>query len=166
MPILPLTTPAQADSCALMMSSSEPWKTLGRSYDACLARMRDETKERYAAVGEDGAPDGFIIVNMQGPFPGYIQTVCVAPEERGRGLGARLVAFAEERIFRESPNVFLCVSSFNPGARRLYERLRYGVVGELTDYLVKGHSEILMRKTVGSLDEFRRREWEMRDERR
>ena len=99
---------------------------------------------------------GFIIVNMQGPFPGYIQTVCVAAEERGRGLGARLVAFAEERIFRESPNVFLCVSSFNPGARRLYERLGYAVVGELTDYIVRGHSEILMRKSIGPLDEFRR----------
>jgi [ribosomal protein S18]-alanine N-acetyltransferase len=166
MTIRPLSSEAEAEACARMMSSSEPWTTLGRSHEACLERMRDETKERWVAVEDDGSPKGFIIVNMQGPFPGYIQTVCVAAEERGRGLGARLVSFAEERIFRESPNVFLCVSSFNPAARRLYERLGYSVVGELTDYLVRGHSEILMRKSTGTLDEFRRREWEERDERR
>jgi ribosomal-protein-alanine N-acetyltransferase len=139
-----------------MMASSEPWKTLGRTYEACLERMQDETRERYVAAADEGPPQGFIIVNMLGPFPGYIQTVCVADRERGKGLGARLVAFAEDRIFRESPNVFLCVSSFNPAARRLYERLGYVLVGELTDYLVRGHSEILLRKTIGSLDEFRR----------
>ena len=87
----------------------------------------------------------------QGPFVGYLQTICIVPGLRGQGLGARLVAFAEERIFREHPNVFLCVSSFNVNARRLYERLGYAVVGELTDYLMAGCSEILMRKTRGPL---------------
>jgi ribosomal protein S18 acetylase RimI-like enzyme len=46
-----------------------------------------------------------------------------------------------------------CVSSFNHGARRLYERLGYHVVGELTDYIVEGYSEILLRKTRGPLTE-------------
>lgn len=154
--IRPLGSDAEAEACARMMASSEPWKTLGRGHAACLERMRDASKERYVAVGEDGAPIGFIVVNMQGAFVGYIQTVCVAEGERGRGLGTALVRFAEERIFRDSPNVFLCVSSFNPDARRLYETLGYATVGELTDYLVRGHSEILMRKTIATLDEFRR----------
>jgi ribosomal protein S18 acetylase RimI-like enzyme len=85
---------------------------------------------------------------------GYIQTVCIDPARRGRGLGSKLVEFAEERILRVSPNVFMCVSSFNQGARRLYERLGYTVVGELTDYIVRGHSELLLRKTVGPLTGF------------
>jgi ribosomal-protein-alanine N-acetyltransferase len=50
--------------------------------------------------------------------------------------------------------VFMCVSSFNDGARRLYQRLGYQVVGELTDYIVRGHSEILLRKTSGPLATF------------
>lgn len=153
-----LSSDEEASECARMMSSSEPWKTLGRSYEACLERMRDQTKERYVALGEDGRALGFIVINMQGAFVGYIQTVCVASEMRGQGVGARLVRFAEERIHRDSPNAFICVSSFNEGARRLYERLGYRVVGELSDYLVRGHSEILMRKSIGSLDEFMRGE--------
>ncbi|MFN2443136.1 MAG: GNAT family N-acetyltransferase, partial [Thermoanaerobaculia bacterium] len=59
--------------------------------------------------------------------------------------------------FAVAPNVFLFVSSFNDGARRLYERLGYRVVGEVPDYLIPGASEILMRKTIGPLSEFRAR---------
>ena len=97
---------------------------------------------------------GFIILTLAGPFPGYLQTVCVSPEHRGRGVGTELLAFTEARIFRESPNVFLCVSSFNVDARRLYERSGYVLVGELKDYLVSGHGELLFRKTRGPLSEF------------
>ena len=81
---------------------------------------------------------GFVILNLHGAFVGYIQTICVVEHERGRGIGARLVDHAEKRIFRDSPNVFLCVSSFNPRARALYEKLGYQLIGELKDYLVQG----------------------------
>ncbi len=150
-----MTTDSEAQACARMMAESEPWITLGRGYEASLAILRDASKERYVArAGEELV--GFLILNMGGALAGYIQTVCVAEKNRGQGTGLRLMAFAEERIFRESPNVFLCVSSFNSGARRLYDRLGYRVVGELVDYLVVGHSETLMRKTIGSLSDFRK----------
>ena len=97
---------------------------------------------------------GFVIICMTGAFVGYIQTICIHPGRRGQGLGSRLVAFAEARILRESPNVFMCVSSFNHDAQRLYQKLGYQVIGELTDYIVQGHSEILLRKTAGPLATF------------
>jgi ribosomal protein S18 acetylase RimI-like enzyme len=75
----------------------------------------------------------------------------VAPEARGQGLGTELLRWAEARVFGEQPNLFLCVSSFNPDARRLYERLGYQTVGVLEDFLVAGLDEILMRKTRGPL---------------
>jgi ribosomal protein S18 acetylase RimI-like enzyme len=90
---------------------------------------------------------------MRGPFIGYINTVCVAAHVRGQGVGSRLMAFAEERIFRETPNVFLCVSSFNDRARALYERLGYEHVGVLRDYIRRGYDEILMRKSLGPMTE-------------
>jgi len=64
--------------------------------------------------------------------------------------------FVEQRILRDTPNVFLCVSSFNDGAQRFYGRLGYEVVGELRDLIVPGHAEILMRKTTGPYTEFRK----------
>jgi [ribosomal protein S18]-alanine N-acetyltransferase len=148
-----LETEAEARACAQLMASSEPWLTLGRGFEASLRIVKDSTREVYLARdGEEIV--GFVILCMTGAFVGYIQTICIHQDRRGRGLGSSLVAFAEERILRESPNVFMCVSSFNDGARRLYQRLGYQVVGELSDYIVRGHSEILLRKTSGPLATF------------
>ena len=145
--------PPEVAVCARMMVDSEPWITLGRDYDASVKTLTAPSKEVYVATVE-GEITGFIILNMQGGFVGYIQTVCVAPAWRNRGIGSKLLAFAEERIFSEVPNVFICVSSFNEKAQRLYRRLGYEVVGELRDYIVAGHSEILLRKTIAPLRDF------------
>jgi ribosomal protein S18 acetylase RimI-like enzyme len=140
------------------MAASDPWRRLGRTFDESYRILRDPSREVYVAL-EPSADDeprvaGFTILVMQGAFIGYIQSVAVRGDCRGRGIGTALIEFAERRILRDSPNVFICVSSFNPDARRLYERLGYSVVGELTDYIVRGHSEILLRKTIGPLAEF------------
>jgi ribosomal protein S18 acetylase RimI-like enzyme len=145
-----LATEAEAQACARIMAESEPWLTLGRSYQASLSIVRDPSREVYIARDENGVA-GFLILCMTGAFVGYIQTIAIQPDRRGQGLGSRLIDFAERRILAQSPNVFMCVSSFNHDARRLYERLGYRVVGELTDYIVQGHSEILLRKTIGPL---------------
>jgi ribosomal-protein-alanine N-acetyltransferase len=139
--------------CARLMAGTDPWITLGRGFEACLRVIRDPSREVYVATDESGIA-GVLILSMTGAFIGYIQTVLVAPDRQGKGIGSQLVAFAEDRIFRQSPNAFLCVSSFNDGARRLYERLGYKYVGELTDYIVRGHSELLFRKTQGPWGEF------------
>jgi [ribosomal protein S18]-alanine N-acetyltransferase len=138
-----------------MMAGSEPWITLGRSYDQCLRLVADPNREVYVAQGED-AVLGFVVLLMTGAFTGYVQTLCAAPEARGRGIGTALLRFAEERILRDTPNVFMSVSSFNEGALRLYLRLGYARIGEVHDYIVRGHSEILLRKTRGPLMEFRK----------
>ena len=151
--IRPLESAAEREWCAQLMASSEPWLTLGRTVEESNRAMQDPSREVYLAVQGTEAV-GFIILTLTGPFPGYVQAVCVSPEHRGSGVGTQLLAFAEARIFRQSPNVFLCVSSFNVDAQRLYERLGYVLIGELRDYVVSGHSELLLRKTRGPLSEF------------
>ena len=148
--IRPLVTD-ELGACAALMAASEPWLTLRRDAEACLRLLQEPSRERYGAwLGEQLA--GVLVLNLQGALVGYLQAICIAPEYRGQGLGTTLIAFAEERIFRDHPNVFLCVSSFNQGARRLYERLGYATIGELPDYVVTGHSEFLLRKSCGPLD--------------
>jgi ribosomal protein S18 acetylase RimI-like enzyme len=147
---------AELAICAKMMAESEPWLTLRRSLEASIRTLQDPDKEVYVLEDDDEIL-GFVVLDLRGPFPGYLQTVCVRSGERGQGHGARLIAYAEDRIFRDSPNVFMCVSTFNPDARRLYERLGYTVVGELPDYIVQGHGEILLRKTRGPWSAFGRR---------
>ncbi|UCF71574.1 MAG: GNAT family N-acetyltransferase [candidate division WOR-3 bacterium] len=141
------------DQCAELMSVSEPWITLRRTYDDVAKIITDETSEVHLAILRDEMI-GFAIIKMRGSFVGYIQSIAVRPQHRGQGIGKRFMEYLERRIFSEQPNVFICVSSFNRDARRLYERLGYETIGELRDYIVKGHSEILMRKTVSPLSEF------------
>jgi len=149
-----LSGPEEARLCASIMASTDPWLKLGRGFDGCLSVIGDPDREVWLAT-EGDAIRGFIVLNMHaGPLTGYIQSICITPEDRGKGLGTELVRFAEKRIFAESANVFLCVSSFNPKARALYERLGYETVGELKDYIVRGHSEILMRKSLSPIRDF------------
>ena len=156
MEIRPLASDAEAERCAAMMAASDPWITYGRTYDACLNTVRQTNQEGYVAVEQDEVR-GFVLLMMQGALVGYIRVLCVDPNVRSQGLGSQLLAFAEERIFRESPNVFLFVSAFNTRARALYERLGYEKVAEMRDYIARGYAEVLMRKTIGPLAEFVKR---------
>lgn len=142
--------------CARMMATSEPWLTLQRDEAVMFRALSDPTRELYGA--RDAANDivGCILLCLQGAFVGYIQSICVRPESRSQGVGQQLMAYAEQRILRESPNVFLCVSAFNANAQRLYARLGYAVVGELPDYLVAGYAEILLRKTIAPIVGFKK----------
>ncbi|HJU90816.1 MAG TPA: GNAT family N-acetyltransferase [Gemmatimonadaceae bacterium] len=151
--VRPIHGDDEARQCATIMSTSEPWVTLGRTFEDSLRIVSNPGREVYGGF-VDGELVAFLILAMQGAFVGYIQTVAVRHDWRSRNVGREMIDHAERRIFRESPNVFLCVSSFNPRARQLYERLGYSLVGELTDYIVRGHSELLMRKTIGPLRDF------------
>jgi len=152
--IRPLANDAEARQCGGMMCTTDPWITIGRDFDDCVSIVQKAGREVYVAE-EDGAIGGFIILDMNGAFIGYIAILCVNASRRGTGIGSRLIRFAEERIFAETPNAFICASSFNPRARGLYERLGYKPVGELADYVIPGHFELLMRKTIGPLRGFR-----------
>ena len=143
-----LANDSEASHCASAMAASDPWLTLGIPAEALFRHLTDRTREVFV-VGQEGRVAGSLILNLNGPLKGYIQSIFVFREFQNQGLGARIVEFAEQRIFRECPNAFLCVSSFNEKAQRWYHRLGYEKVGELTDYLVAGHSEIILRKTRG-----------------
>jgi ribosomal protein S18 acetylase RimI-like enzyme len=150
MQIRPFESSADAEWAAGTMAASEPWVTLGTGYERSLELLGNDARERYLAMAS-GEPAGFLVISMQGAFVGYIQLVGVASKFRGQGVGRSLIEFAEKRIFRETPNVFICVSDFNNGAQGFYAKLGYRRVGELQDFIVAGHSEILLRKTIGPI---------------
>ncbi|MBJ3777165.1 GNAT family N-acetyltransferase [Acuticoccus mangrovi] len=59
----------------------------------------------------------------------YLNVVATYPRARGRGLGSRLLAYAEGRAVEEGlAAVSIIVADENVGARRLYERLGYGEI--------------------------------------
>jgi len=136
--------------CAVMMSGSDPWITLNMDQDQCRKAFDGPCKEIYILQYEREIA-GFMIIQVCGTFSGYIQTLCISEGERGKGLGTKLLQFGEQRILRFSPNIFICVSSFNKGAIQLYEEFGFKLVGELKDFVKPGFTELFYRKTFGPI---------------
>jgi ribosomal protein S18 acetylase RimI-like enzyme len=146
--------PVLVAECALLMFHSDPWVTLKMQYEYCLNAFDGENREVF--VMEAGHKlVGFVIMQTQGSFKGYIQTICVAESWRGKGIGTRLLQFCENRILTYSPNIFICVSSFNEGAIRLYESFGFKRVGELENFVKEGYTELLYRKTAGPIQGYK-----------
>lgn len=133
---------------ALLMSRSDPWITLGRRLEHCQQACRRQGTIMFVACAESQRC-GFALLHERGVAGSpYLASIAVAPEWRSRGVGAALIARAEDHFRPCARHMFLCVSSFNPRARALYERLGYRPVGELPDYLIDGASELLMCKRL------------------
>jgi ribosomal-protein-alanine N-acetyltransferase len=140
--------PHDREWAAQLMAKSEPWTTLRRSLETCRAVLNDP--EFQVFVARSGTERcGFLILDPRGVAGApYLKSLATADAFRGRGLGTSLVRFAEDHFRPHSRYLFLCVSSFNDGARRLYDRLGYERVGELKDLAVEGASEVLMCKRL------------------
>ena len=150
----PLDRRRHGAACARMMCESEPWISLGRTYERSLAVVEDASQEAYAALSPAGEPIGLLLLMMQGALVGYVRSIVVQPAWRSRRLGEAIMSFAERRIQKVSPNVFLMVSSSNALARRFYQRLGYREIGALRQYLVAERDEVLMWKSAGPLAEW------------
>ncbi len=132
---------------AQLMASTEPWITLGRDLEACLAYALDPAYLTLVAR-RNGAPVGFVRIHPRGVAGSpYVASIAVAAEARSEGVGKALLD-AAEMLYPKARYIFLCVSSFNPRARTLYERHGYALVGELPDYVIDGASEHLMAKRL------------------
>jgi ribosomal protein S18 acetylase RimI-like enzyme len=130
------------------MAGSDPWITLGRDLDACRRVCLNHDYQVFVATREE-CRLGFALTHRRGVVGSpYLATLAVAPEHRGRGVGTLLLGFVEDYYRHEARHLFICVSSFNPRARRLYERVGFRPVGEIHDYFIEGESELLMHKKV------------------
>ncbi|WP_165698021.1 GNAT family N-acetyltransferase [Flavobacterium nackdongense] len=136
------------DFCALMMAKSDPWITLEMDFNLCVQAFAGASKEVYVVRAEN-VITGFVILQIEGTFKGYIQTICINEDFRGKGIGTKLLNFCEERILKISPNIFICVSSFNTRALQLYTDFGFKVIGELPHFIKEGFTEILLWKTFG-----------------
>lgn len=145
--IIEAAAPDEYEWCARVMASTEPWITLRRDFEGCRTALGRPGTELYVARREN-LPAGFLLLAPYGLAGSpYIASIAVAEEARGRGIGSQLLRFAEEH-FAGRGHLFLLVSSFNQGAQQLYLRHGYEFIGELRDYVVPGHSELILHKRL------------------
>jgi len=129
------------------MASSEPWITLRRDLEGARAALHRSGTELF--IARDGAERlGFLLLAPYGLAGApYVASIAVAETARGRGVGSQMLRWAEQH-FAGRRDLFLLVSSFNTRAQQLYLRHAYTQVGEIPDYVVAGHSELIYRKRI------------------
>jgi ribosomal protein S18 acetylase RimI-like enzyme len=133
---------------AALMAGSEPWITLGRTLEGCRAVCHHPEHLVFVARRGDRRV-AFLILHRRGVVGSpYLATICVEAGARSQGVGRALLQWTEDFFRPQARHLFLCVSSFNPRARALYERAGFSKVGELPDYFIEGASEILMYKRL------------------
>ena len=131
---------------AALMARSDPWITLGRGLDHCRRACLDPQYVVFVAR-RGGERLGFARLHPMGVAGSpYLASIAVTEDARGQGVGGHLLDFVEALYREQSRHLFLCVSSFNPRARALYERRGYERIGELENYVIDGASEFLMHK--------------------
>ena len=136
------------DWAARLMARSEPWITLGRTLDTCRLVCRNLDYLVFVARRSE-IRCGFALLHPRGVVGSpYLATIAVDDAYRSQGIGTELIEFVEDYFRPHARHMFLCVSSFNPRAKALYERVGYRQVGELVDYLIDGASEYLMHKRL------------------
>lgn len=127
--------------------------------DAALACILDGLIAFNAAlVGPSNRQTLAVVVSTedetpQGGLSGYtawgwlfVEKFWLADELRGQGLAARLLVEAEAEAMRRGCHG-AWLDTFNPAARRLYERQGYAVFGELPDFPT-GRSRVFLRKQL------------------
>jgi len=138
----------ERDWAAHQLAGTDPWIRLGATLETCNQVCHDPEYLVFIAHIEN-VPCGAMILDPRGLAGSpYLKSIVVDAEYRGSGIGKRLLSFAEEYFRAYSRHFFLCVSSFNYRARRLYESIGFNKVGEFSDYIIDGESEILLYKRL------------------
>lgn len=103
---------------------------------------------------EDGRMVGFAIVEWAGESNrtiAYIQTIEVAPDRRGKGIGRELLHRIEDSACAAGAQaVWLHVQERNANAIRLYEENGYLNEGREEDYYAPGHAALIYGKPLGA----------------
>lgn len=146
--IIAPATSEERNWTARLIAGSEPWVTLGITTEASLKFCNDPEYSVFIAHHGDD-PCGAMVIHPRGLASSpYLKSIVVDKRFRSIGIGQALLEYAEEQYRKTANHFFMCVSSFNPRARALYERLGYSQVGEFPDYILKGQSEILLHKRL------------------
>ena len=89
--------------------ASEPWTTLGINMDHIMHILNDPLHEVYVACMEDEIV-GTMVIHTKGAFSGYLKSIAVKPEWRGKKLGEQMMAlYRKGDLLHPEEPVFMCL---------------------------------------------------------
>lgn len=148
-PAVLLDSPPYADAIGTILASIDPWLRNGRSAETMAARFRDpDPGVARFAVMRDGDVVGGVIIRFPVIRGAYLETLGLAASARGSGIGHAIIDWMGREVDGRAQNLWLCVTEWNAGARRFYERQGFTEVGQLPGLVTEDQTEVFMRKRV------------------
>ena len=145
----PMTTVA-AQIVGPLLASIDPWARYGYTPSALAAFLAsDEPGAPRFAIKVDRVIAGAVGIRnnwLRGP---YLQFLGILPAYQSHGIGGSILGwFEDEARGTGAQNLWVAASEFNTRALSFYERHGYSRTATLTDLVVEGSSEILLRKRL------------------
>jgi ribosomal-protein-alanine N-acetyltransferase len=145
-------TPKDFDQLyALEEACYQPPLRFGRGYMHQLVSSSDSATW---VAEEDGRMAGFGLVEWAEETEGviaYIQTLEVAPDKRGQGVGGELLRLIEGSARAAGAQlIWLHVDAENASAIRLYEAHGYLCEGEKANYYARSRDALIYAKKLGT----------------
>lgn len=143
-------SPGSAEKLGPALASIPPWSVIGWPAELLTAAFRRErpSVSRFELVVEGELAGA---VTIQDPFlhGPYLQLLAIIPKFQRRNLGWAVLEWMErEARGEEARQLWLCVSTFNTGARAFYERFGFEAVTILEKLATEASDELLMRKRL------------------
>ena len=127
----------------------DPWLSYKFPAETLSAFLANERDGRYRfLVSEGNETAGIVIVTVPWLFGPYLHFLGLLPSFQDKGIGTEVMTWFEAEALGHFRNLWICVSDFNKGAVRFYERLGYLHAARLDGLVVDGRSEILLRKRI------------------
>jgi ribosomal protein S18 acetylase RimI-like enzyme len=151
------TVPGDTPDLLAIASGTEKFKPLEL---VALEEVLDDYHATNRALGhravtfeQDGRPIGFAYYAPAAMTDRtwYLYWIAVDRTIQARGIGARLLAAAEEEIAREGGRLFLIETSSLPHyelTRRFYLKHGYEQAGRLADFYADGDDLVVFRKRL------------------
>lgn len=145
-------TPQDFDQLyALEEACFQPPLRFGRGY---MHQLVSSSNAATWIAEEDGGAVGFGLVewaNESGRMVGYIQTLEVAPDKRGQGVGGELLRLIEGSArAADAQLIWLHVDAENANAIRLYEAHGYLCEGQKANYYARSRDALIYAKGRGT----------------
>jgi ribosomal protein S18 acetylase RimI-like enzyme len=127
----------------------DPPHRFGRRY---MRQLLHQSNGAAWIAEQDGQMAGFAIVEWSeeaGEKIAYIQTIEVAPDRRGQGVGGELLSHIEDSARSAGARwIWLHVDAKNASAIRLYEAYNYLTVGREENYYGRGQAALLYTQSL------------------
>ena len=127
----------------------DPWKEYGMPAEMLSSFLVREREGRHRfLITADEETAGIVVITVPWLFGPYLHFLGLLSKTQNSGVGTSVMKWFEAEANGHFRNLWICVSEFNKGAVRFYERFGYARAATLEGLVTDDRTEFLLRKRL------------------